>query len=122
MSDPFMVTSTISGSGFGLTSSTVGEELAVDVDGDILRVGGWSWLGVWAKWKGRRPSTFLGGEEDWSAGRGSPGLGEEEGDFGDFRGMMDGRPRRTIISFSVSIGEPFTDHSVIPSWRRWDRA
>lgn len=122
MSDPFMVTSTISGSGFGLTSSTVGGELAADVEGDILRVVGWSWLGVLAKWKGRRPRTFPGGEEDWTTDRGSPRPGEEQGDLGDFRGMMDGRPRRTIMSFSVSIGEPFTDHSVMPSCRRWERA
>lgn len=66
MSDPFIVTSTISGSGFSLTKSTIGGELVADVEGDILWIVGWSWFGVLAKWKGRRPIIFPGGEEDWS--------------------------------------------------------
>ncbi len=82
MSDPFMVTATISGSGFGLTSSTVGEELAVDVEGDILRVVGWSWLGVWAKWKGRRPSTFPGGKRTGVWAEAVQGLEKKRGIWG----------------------------------------
>lgn len=62
------------------------------------------------------------GEEEVDRGdRGGPGE-DGGGVLRGFRGRAQGRPRLVMISLRVSIGEPLTDHSVMPIWRRWERA
>lgn len=118
---PGVVTSSCAGSGFNLRISpleddVVGTELDLDID--------WGGLEGCAKAKGSRLRRLADGEVEEEAGRGDRGGPGEEGVrlFTDFRGRAQGKPRLIIISLRVSIGEPLTDHSVMPIWRRWERA
>lgn len=111
---PGMVTSSCIGSGFSLTIR-LGEAGGAE---PILRTVDW-WLGGWAKAKGRRLRRLGEAGED-KGERGGPGDGG--GDFRGLRGRAHGRPRRVISSRRVSMGEPLTVHSVMPIWRRWERA
>lgn len=65
-----------------------------------------------AKLKGRRLRRVAEGEEE-AVDRGETGE-DGGGVFRRFRGRAQGKPLLEMISFSVSIGEPLTDHSVMP--------
>lgn len=117
--DPGGVTSTCTGSGFGVRVRLLEDIWGAELDLDI---GDWGGLDGRAKANGRRPRSVAEGDEDVDRGeRGGPG-DDGGGVLRGLRGRAQGRPRRVMISRNVSIGEPLTDHSVIPIWRRWERA
>lgn len=97
------------------------EALEVEAEMSILRAAaGWWCPEGWLKGKGRRLRSPAGGDTEEEDGgeererRGGPGPGEEGEDLRDRMGRAQGKPRRVMISRSVSIGEPLTDHSVMP--------
>ena len=117
---PGMVTSSCSGSGLGFRTTPPEEEGGVaegGMVGDVLHpAGGWGLEGR-AKVKGRRPSRGAeasGEEEDGASGeRGGPGE-DGGGVLRGLRGRAQGSPRLAMTSLRVSMGEPLTDHSVMP--------
>lgn len=116
---PGVVTSSCAGSGFSLRISPLEDVRGTEFDLDRAGSGG---LEGRAKAKGRRLSRVAEGEEEVGIGdRGGPGE-DGGGLLRGLRGRAQGRPRRVMISLRVSIGEPLTDHSVMPIWRRWERA
>lgn len=122
------VTSSWTGSGLGFSGEAelgveegLTEALEVEAETSILRAAaGWWCPEGWLKGKGRRLRSPAGGDVEEEGGeeerqrRGGPGPGEEGGDLRGRRGKAQGRPRRVMISRSVSMGEPLTDHSVMP--------
>lgn len=116
---PGVVTSSCTGSGFSLRTSPLDDVGGAELD---LETAGGGGLEGRAKAKGRRLRRVAGGEEEVDRGdRGGPGE-DGGGVLRGFRGRAQGRPLLVMISLRVSIGEPLTDHSVMPIWRRWERA
>lgn len=116
---PGVVTSTCTGSGFSLRIRPPEDVGGAELDLDTAGCGG---LEGRANAKGRRLRSVAEGEEEVDRGeRGGPGE-DGGGVLRGFRGRAQGRPRLVMISLRVSIGEPLTDHSVMPIWRRCERA
>lgn len=103
-----VVTSSCTGSGFSLRISPLEDIGGAELD---LEAGG----GGGGEAKGSRLRTVDDGEERVESGDpGGPGV-DGGGVLRDLKGRRaQGKPRLEMISLSVSIGEPLTDHSVIP--------
>lgn len=119
---PDIVTSTCAGSGFSFIVKPLEHEFECRKF-DLHAAKGWGRL------KGRMQveETLLRretGKEDEEASREDFKAPWDDGKvfFMDLIENAKGWPCLVMTSLRVSIGEPLTDHSVIPIWRRWERA
>lgn len=119
---PGAVTSSWAGSGFSFRISPPADVSGIEFDLELAGWGGGGGLEGWTKAKGGRLTRVDDGDEEVGSGE-RRGPGEDGG--GLLRGLSgsaQGRPRLVMTSLRVSIGEPLTDHSVMPIWRKWDLA